>query len=174
MTAAQQQAKPSSPWQALFDDHAATLTAVAEMLLRYRVPPRQILDQARAVLEGSPFDGTFAQISAVRAVAEVAIAHNRSIANSVIEAETLDPWKQRFPLIPHIGMLPWPEHAVSFLRGVLRYSHQDTALLLGMSDANMDQLHKFARKRIGYSSNMPFSASPDIWSYLERLDRIAA
>ncbi len=153
----EQQAKPTRPRQ------AATLTAVAETLLRYRVPPRQILDQARAVLERSPFDGTFAQVSAVRAVAEMAIAHKRSSANSVIEAEAHDSRKQQSPVIPHVGMLPWPKPAVLFLRGVLRYSRQDTALLLGMSDANIDQLHQFARKRIGCSSNMHFSASPDIW-----------
>ena len=135
MTGAQQQAKPGSRWRTLFDEQGAILAAVAEMLLRDRVLPWQILDQARAALEGSPFRDPFAQVSAIRAVAQAAIAHNRSSANSAIEAETLDPW--RFPLIPNVGMLPWPERAAYFLREVFRYSRQDTALLLGMSDANI-------------------------------------
>ena len=78
------------------------------------------------------------------------------------QPETLDPRKQRFPLIPHIGMLPWPERAVLFLRGVLRYSCQDTALLLGMSDANIDQLYKFAKKRIRYYNNASVSPLPGV------------
>lgn len=162
MTGAQQQAKPGGQWRTLFDEQGATLTVVAEMLLRDRVPPGQILDQARAALEGSSFRDPFAQVAAIRAVAQAAIAYNRSTANSAIETEILDPWKQRFPLIPNAGMLPWPERAVYFLRGVLRYSCQDTALLLGMSDANIDQLHKFAQKRIRYSNNASVSPLPDV------------
>ena len=162
MTGAQQQANPGGQWRTLFDEQGATLTVVAEMLLRDRVPPGQILDQARAALEGSSFRDPFAQVAAIRAVAQAAIAYNRSTANSAIETEILDPWKQRFPLIPNAGMLPWPERAVYFLRGVLRYSCQDTALLLGMSDANIDQLHKFAQKRIRYSNNASVSPLPDV------------
>jgi len=56
-------------------------------------------------------------------------------------------------LFRHVGMLPWPERAVYLLREMLRYSRRDTALLLGMSDANVDQLQKFAKRRIRYFSN---------------------
>ena len=121
MTTAQQQAKQNSPWQALFYDHAASLTAVAEMLLRYRVAPGQILGLARPVLDGSTFDGTFAQVSAVRAVAELATAHSRSIANSVIKAEAHDSQEQSIPGNPRHRHAPWPGHAVLFLSRVLRY-----------------------------------------------------
>jgi hypothetical protein len=58
-------------------------------------------------------------------------------------------------------MLPWPERAVYFLREALRYSRRDTALLLGMSDANIDQLYLFAQKRICCSSNPSFAPFPD-------------
>jgi hypothetical protein len=75
--------------------------------------------------------------------------------------------------IPHVGMLPWPERAVYFLREVLRFSRRDTALLLGMSDANIDQLHKFAERRIRYFSNAS-SQLPDVSGSSQRLDRIAA
>jgi DNA-directed RNA polymerase specialized sigma24 family protein len=47
-------------------------------------------------------------------------------------------------------VLPWPERAVYFLRRVLHYSCQETALLLGMSHAQIDQFYKFAAKRIAY------------------------
>jgi hypothetical protein len=67
------------------------------------------------------------------------------------------------------GTLTWPERALYLLREALGY----TALLLGMSDANIDQLHKFAEKRIRYFSN-PSSQLPDIRVPSQRLDRIAA
>jgi hypothetical protein len=55
----------------------------------------------------------------------------------------------------------WPERAVYFLREALRYSRRDTALLLGMSDANIDQLYLFGQKRVRYSSNPSFAPLPD-------------
>ncbi|WP_433968548.1 hypothetical protein [Tunturiibacter gelidiferens] len=58
--------------------------------------------------------------------------------------------KAGFPGSSQIGVLQWPERAVYFLCGLLRYSYQETTLLLGMSDANVDQLYKFAAKRKTY------------------------
>ena len=51
-----------------------------------------------------------------------------------------------------IAVLPWPERAVYFLRGVLHYSCEETGLLLDLSEVQIDQLYKFAAKRIGYES----------------------
>ena len=45
--------------------------------------------------------------------------------------------------------LPWAERVTYFLREVLHYSRRDCALLLGISDANVDELNRFARKRMG-------------------------
>jgi hypothetical protein len=45
-----------------------------------------------------------------------------------------------------IAMLPWPERAVYFLRGILHYSCEETGLLLDLSDVQIDQLYKFAAK----------------------------
>ena len=59
MTRAQHQAKPSGTWPALFNEQRATLTAVAEMLLRDRIPPGQIVDQARAALRRVTIPGSF-------------------------------------------------------------------------------------------------------------------
>jgi hypothetical protein len=173
MTRAQHQAKPSGTWLALFNEQRATLTAVVEMLLPSRVAPGQVLEQALTSLEGSPLRETFGQICAIRAVVKAALAYKRKSANCASEAEAPVTPKHQFPRIPDVGMLPWPERAVYFLRDVLRYSRRDTALLLGMSDANIDQLHKFAERRIRYFSNAS-SQLQDVSGSSQRLDRIAA
>jgi hypothetical protein len=173
MTCAQHQAKPSGTWPALFNQQRATLTAVAEMLLPSRVAPGQVLEQALTSLEGSPLRDTFGQICAIRAVVKAAIAYKLKNANCASEAEAPFTPKHQFPRIPHVGMLPWPERAVYFLREVLRYSRRDTALLLGMSDANIDQVHKFAERHIRYFSNGS-TQLPDVSGSSQRLDRIAA
>ena len=173
MTRAQHQAKPSGTWPALFNEQRATLIAVAEMLLPSRVAPGQVLEQALTSLEGSALHDTFGQICAIRAVVKAAIAYKLKNANCATEAEEPVPQKYQFPPIPHVDMLPWPERAVYFLRETLRYSRRDTALLLGMSDANIDQLHKFAEKRIRYFSDAP-AQWPDVSGSSQRLVRIAA
>jgi hypothetical protein len=172
MTRAQHQAKPSGTWPALFNEQRATLTTVAEMLLPRRVAPGQVLEQALTSLEGSPLRETFGQLCAIRAVVKAAIAYKLKNANCASEAEAPVPPNHQFPHFPHVGMLPWPERAVYFLREVLRYSRRDTALLLGMSDANIDQLHKFAERRIGYFSNAS-SQLPDFPGSSLTLDWIA-
>jgi hypothetical protein len=162
MTRAQHQAKPSGTWPALFNEQRATLTTVAEMLLPSRVASGQVLEQALTSLEGSPLRETFGQLCAIRAVAKAAIAYKLKNANCASEAEAPVTPEHQFPCIPHVGMLPWPERAVYFLREVLRYSRRDTALLLGMSDANIDQLHKFAERRIRYFSNASSQLPADL------------
>jgi hypothetical protein len=173
MTRAQHQAKPGGKWTALFNEQRATLTTVAEMLLLSGVASGEVLEQALTSLEGSPLRETFGQICAIRAVVKAAIAYKLKNANCASEAEAPVTPKHQFRRIRHVGMLPWPERAVYFLREVLRYSRRDTALLLGMSDANIDQLHKFAEKRIRYFSNAS-SQLPDVSGSSQTLDRIAA
>ena len=162
MTRAQHQVSQEAIWPTLFEEHRATLIAVAEMLLNCPVSPEHILDKAMAALEGSPVRENFAPVSAIRAVVKATVAHNCGAADSRTEAESQDPAKHRsFESSPG-SALPWPERAVYFLRGVLRYSRRDTALLLGMSDASIDQLYEFAEKRIRYSSNTSFSSRTDV------------
>jgi hypothetical protein len=173
MRLAQHRSKPSGTWPAFFNEQRATLTKVAEVLLPSRVPSGQVLEQALTSLEGSPLRETFGQSGAIRAVVKAAIAYKLKNANYAGEAEEPFTPKQQFPRIPGVGMLPWPERAVYFLREVLRYSRRDTALLLGMSDANIDRLHKFARRRIRYYSNAS-SQLPKISGSSQTPDRIAA
>jgi hypothetical protein len=135
-------------WTTLFDEYHADLAIVAEMLLCSRLSPEAVLRKALTCLESSPCEETFGQ--AVRAVAEAAAQYNRETAHSPIRAKTPAPAKLRIPGISQIAVLPWPERAVYFLRGVLRYSCQETALLFGMSDAQINQFYQFAAKRIAY------------------------
>jgi DNA-directed RNA polymerase specialized sigma24 family protein len=143
-------------WRTLFNTHRPTLTAVAEMLSHSSASPEQILDEAAANLEGSSVRDPFAQVAAIRAVVKAAIAHNREAATSRIEAELPDPAQHAFSGDSLVGMLPWRERAVYFLREVLRYSRRNTALLLGMSDADIDQIYELARRRISDSYNTSF------------------
>jgi hypothetical protein len=156
MTRTQQKGKSNQTWGALFEEQDATLTAVAEILSPGRVSPEQILAEALVALEGSPLHRDFGEISAIRAVVKASISYHRRTAGSAIKAEASDDaLKYRFPGIPPIGMLPWPERAVYFLREALRYSRRDTALLLGMGDASIDQLYFFAERRIRYAGEAP-------------------
>jgi len=45
--------------------------------------------------------------------------------------------------------------AVYFLQEVQHYTLRNTALLLGMSDAEVDQLKKSAKKRMGFPEDPP-------------------
>jgi hypothetical protein len=135
-------------WRTFFDDNHADLVLVAETLLRSPLSPERVLRKALSNLEGSPCEVTFGQ--AIHAVIDTAIEYNRETANS--QATTLPPVKLRVPGMLQIAMLPWPERAVYFLRGVLHYSCEETGLLLDLSEVQIDQLYKFAAKRIGYES----------------------
>jgi hypothetical protein len=137
-------------WRTFFDDNHADLVIVAEMLAYRHLFPERILRKALSGLESSPCEVTFGQ--AIRAVIDTTIECNRETANSPLRAETPPPVKLRVPGISQIATLPWPERAVYFLRGILHYSCEETSLLLRLSDVQIDQLYKFAAKRIGYQS----------------------
>ena len=144
-----------------FQRAASDAQTVAEMLVPSRLGSGQVLEQALTSLEGSPLRQTFGQICATRAVVKAAIAYKRKNADCASEAEPPVTPNHQFSRIRHVGMLPWPERAVYLLREMLRYSRRDTALLLRMSDANVDQLHQFAGRRIRHFSNAS-SQLPDI------------
>jgi hypothetical protein len=137
-------------WRTFFDENHADLAIVAEMLLCCDLSPERILRKALSGLERSRCEVTFGQ--ATHAVINTAIEYNREIVNSTLPANTSPPVKLRVPGLPQIATLPWPERAVYFLRGILHYSCEETGLLLNLSDVQIDQLYKFAAKRIGYES----------------------
>ena len=156
MSRTQQKGQSNQTWGTLFEEQHATLIAVTEMLFGRRASPEQILEEALVALEGSPLHRDFGEISAIRAVVKASISSHRKTAGSAIKAEASDDaLKYGFPGIPPIGMLPWPERAVYFLREALRYSRRDIALLLRMSDASVDQLYVFAERRLCYAGETP-------------------
>jgi hypothetical protein len=150
MTTTELSTEQAEMWKTFFDDNHADLLIVAETLLRCHVSPERVLRKALSGLETSRCEVTFEQ--AIQAVIDTAIEHNRETANSPIQAKTPLPIRLRVPGMSQIAMLPWPERAVYFLRGILHYSCEETGLLLDLSDVQIDQLYKFAAKRIGYES----------------------
>lgn len=150
MTSTDLSTEQEEMWRTFFDDNHADLVVVAEMLLCCHLSPERILRKALSGLESSPCEVTFGQ--AIHAVIDTAIEYNRETVDSPLQAETPSPVKLRVPGISQIATLPWPERAVYFLRGILHCSHEETGLLLNLSDVQIDELYKFAAKRIGHES----------------------
>ena len=148
MTTTELSTEQAEMWRTFFDDNHADLVIVAEMLLRCHLSPEKVLRTALSGLESSPCEVTFEQ--AIQAVIDTAIEYNRETANSPLQAKTPPPVKLRVPGISQIATLPWHERAVYFLRGILRYSCEETGLLLNLSAVQIDQLYKFAAKRISH------------------------
>jgi hypothetical protein len=136
-------------WRTFFDDNHADLVIVAETLLRCHLSPERVLRKALSGLESSSCEVTFEK--AIQAVVDSAMKYNRETANSSFQA-TSSPIKLRVPGMSQIAMLPWPERAVYFLRGILHYSCEETGFILDLSDVQINQLYKLAAKRIGYES----------------------
>lgn len=136
-------------WKALFEEHHSQLTEIAEILSHRGGSPEQILQAALAELEHRPLNEPFGQISAFRAVVKAAIAHSYTGIDKWIVTTSSGPFTHEPSGSQLFGDLPWAERAAYFLRDVLQYSKRDSALLLGISDANVDELHRFAKKRLG-------------------------
>jgi hypothetical protein len=151
MTTTELSTEQKEIWRTFFDENHADLVIVAETLLRCHLSPERILRKALSGLESSPCEVSFEQ--AIHAVLNAAMECNRETAKSPFQTETPPPpVKLRVPGMSQIAMLPWPERAVYFLLGILHYSCEETGLLLDLSDVQIDQLYKFAAKRIGYES----------------------
>lgn len=138
-------------WRALFEEQHSELTKVAKILLCRQGSPEATVQTALAELDGSPFYKAFGLVSATRAVVKAAIAHNYISIDSWILTAPSGPVDYERSKPQPLEELPWAERAAHFLREVLDYSRQDTALLLRISDANVDRLNGFAKKRMGYA-----------------------
>ena len=136
-------------WRALFEKHHSQLTEVAEILLHRSGSPEEIVQTALAELEHRPLYEPFGKISAVRAVVKATVAHNYMSVDSWILTTPSGAINDEHPGPQPLEALPWAERAVYFLHEVLHYSQRDIALLLGISDAHLDELNGFARKSMG-------------------------
>lgn len=134
-------------WQAFFQQERSTLMEIAEILLYRNGCPEDILQTALGESCSSPFYQP--SVTATRAIVKAAIAHNYQFTDSWIATASSGPVPYELYGPLPLEALPWAERAVYFLREVLGYSVRDTALLLGTSDSNVDQLNRLAAKRMG-------------------------
>jgi hypothetical protein len=144
-------------WRTLFHEQHTRLAAAAGALSYRNVPTGKILESALTEVEGYSFHKDFGPALALRLVVKTAIAVNYEATESEIQMTGPDLAENKHWGELRIGSLPWPERAVYFLRKALCYSRRDTALLLGLSDANVDQLYDLAEKRTS-SSSLPLNA----------------
>ena len=140
-------------WRTLFREEHSELAHAAEMTLYQRGSQEQILTTALTELEGRPFHEGFGLVSALRAVVKAAIAHNYQLLDPQIALTMPVSGNDGYEGAQSLEALPWAERAAYFLREVLHYSRRNTALLLGISDANVDQLTRLAEKRMASATD---------------------
>lgn len=145
-----QKANHEEKWHTLFKKERTTLKIAATMILRRKASTESVLHSALEELEGRPFYEAFGLASALRSVVKAAIAYNQTVTDREdplpSSAVVTDEADVELPLMK----LPWPERAVYFLCEILKYSRRNTALLLGISDTNVDQLKGIAKKRTSF------------------------
>jgi DNA-directed RNA polymerase specialized sigma24 family protein len=135
-------------WSRFFSEQHSVLAFAARTLLR-QGHAEPVLSQALAMLQGSTPSENYWHAFAMRTVVKAAISRNLEsrLSDKVVDISSYESREDLEAL--QMAGLPWAERAVYFLRKILRYSRRDTALLMRMSDANVDQLLMFAEKRIG-------------------------
>ena len=137
-------------WRDLFEKQHATLEEAASMVLYRQEHPKEILCSAIDQLKNRPFHQVFGPVCALREVIKAAIARNEEYFEQDFEQRPCFALHRRHSGPLPLEALPWAERAVYFLHEVQHYARRDTALLLGMSDGEVDQLKRSARRRMGY------------------------
>ena len=137
-------------WRDLFEKEHAILEEAAFMVLYRQEDPKEILYSAINQLKNRPFHEVFGRVCALREVIKAAIARNEGCFEQDFEQRAGFALHRRHSGPLPLEALPWAERAVYFLHEVQHYARRDTALLLGMSDGEVDQLKKCARRRMGY------------------------
>jgi DNA-directed RNA polymerase specialized sigma24 family protein len=148
----------------IFDAQHQRFLLAATSLLSCENCAEGLLQQASLqVTQATCISGGFEYSFAMRAVVRLAIAHMQHCPrpekgrshggrNGLADARLL------------LQLLPWPERAAYFLREILGYSRRDSSLLIGMSDAQVDQMLAIARRRIASF----WGAGPDALKILYR------
>ena len=142
-------------WRDLFEKQHVTLEEATFLVLYRREDPKEVLCSAINQLKNRPFHDVFGPVCALREVIKAAIARNEDTFDQESEHQAAIALHRQHsgPLL--LEALPWAERAVYFLHEVQHYARRDTALLLGISDGEVDQLNKSAKKRMGYPEDPP-------------------
>lgn len=135
-------------WHALFKEEDTKLRIAALIIVNRKASTESILHAALQELEGGPFYEAFGLASALRSVVKTALAYNLGARDREGSPPSSAAFRDEDDVELSLMKLPWPERTVYFLCEILKYSRRDTALLLGISDTNVDQLKRLARRRI--------------------------
>jgi hypothetical protein len=158
-----QVANQEEMWQMLFEEERARLMVAAEIISSRKESTDSIIHTALEGLKGLPFYKPFGLASALRSVVKAAIAYNLTVTGREDASPSLAAAND-----DDVGLslmvLPWPERTVYFLREVLVYSRRDTALLLSISDTNVDQLKSLAKRRLQVIAQRSFKLPPYTFS----------
>lgn len=126
-------------WQSLADSDKDQLRKTAAVLVGCCGCAESLLDRLRGETQTAHIPPEFAICFATRIAVRLAISHYRLGGCSCRTA----PSDGTLPL----AFLPWAERTAFVLRAVLRYSRRDTALLMEMTDAQVDRLVTMAQRR---------------------------
>jgi hypothetical protein len=146
-------------WRVLFREERPALTETADLLSHGEVSTEQILVEAYLALEETPFRKVFAQRTAIRQVVKVTLAHSLPAPRSRAETRPCVSLIDGNIEASKTRILPWLERVAYVLHKVLCYSRRDSALLIGISDANLVQLVSIAERRIASGKN---NAAPSL------------
>jgi hypothetical protein len=115
-----------------------------EFYLEYLVPcecDHQILAKVEADVRERPVADEFKLRFLMRSLVRSAIQHLHECTNQRNASHS--------PAQSNSGAeIPAQERLVYFMRDILEYSTRDTSLLIGMTDAQVEKLLSFARRRI--------------------------
>jgi hypothetical protein len=146
-------------WSVLFREERPALAETAELLSHGEVSTEQILVEPYLALEETPFCKAFAQRTAIRQVVKATLAHNLPVPRSRAETSPCLASIDGNIEASKIRTLPRLERVAYVLHKVLCYSRRDSALLIGISDANLVQLVSIAERRIANGQN---NAAPSL------------
>ena len=142
-------------WSALFEAHRDVLAAVAELLMDGPCSASLVLLNAERKLLEQTMPREFRYSYAIRTVALAALAMH--VSDECLDGFDLFGCKidQLACFVAELKSFPLLERAVLFFREVLRYSRHEIALLLHISDLEVDELILSIRARVLLKGTLP-------------------
>jgi len=132
----------SAEWDDALAFHREQLRSCVDYLIRCECD-HQILGKVEAEVRGRSVPNEFKLRFLTRALVRRAIQHLRECTQGTESSCSL---AQDSPKCA--ATLTAQERVVYFLRDILEYPTRDTSLLIGITDAQVEKLLSFARKRI--------------------------